>query len=730
MFLKKIFNFAGKNWFAVLVFLLPLFWLPFFFERWEFPKLILLFSACLVFLAVKVVNRFQVFCLRQTSRRLVSLWPFDALVILSLLVNVVSAFFSVDKNFSVFGFYGRSSGSLIILALMAMVYFFISRLISQTQTQTQTTYYLLQTALSVSGLTAAAMALLAMLGGLKWLGLPNNFNLVAPSLEGLLIFLAPLIFLALERKNILAKALIVLSSILLLLVDYSPAWIIVGTGAFLQLAFTFLKEGKQASLKGCKTWALIVLFSISVLGLAINIRPLTTRFLSVPQEVTLDQETSWQFSFDAFKIKPLFGSGPGTFFYDFSRFRQPDFNQDPLWQVRFDRPISRLAEILATTGIIGILAHLALIIFGLWYSVSCIKNNGLGFTFLAVVIGQAVYYQNFALSLLFWLFLGLIAGLSAQKREISLPHFNFIKTELWQRTASVLGSLIAISVIVYIAFYGFKIVRADYLYNVAMKKDLGEEKIALLQKAAAINPSAGEYQILLSRNLILLALAESQKPGVSAADNQRIFQMVSSASTAANQATTSFPYWVAAWENAGILYQELISAIDGAQDWAIKSFQKAIELEPSNPLLHLRLAKIYFAANELDLAKESLARAKILKPDLLEPYLFSALVKEKEGSFRPAIEQLIHLQERYPLNIDPIFQLGRLYYNQNKPSEAIAQFEAVLKINPRHLDSLYSLALSYEKKKEINKAIDYLQRALLVSPNNETLKAKLSQLQK
>jgi hypothetical protein len=134
----------------------------------------------------------------------------------------------------------------------------------------------------------------------------------------------------------------------------------------------------------------------------------------LPQEQILQESDSWQIAIKSMteNTKSRFlGSGPATFYYDFSKFKTVKFNQGILWLIRFDRAGSHLAEILGTMGLMCMLFYLSLIIVALLIGYFFLQQNREGtpllMAFLALLAGQFIFYQNTILAFTFWFVLGL-----------------------------------------------------------------------------------------------------------------------------------------------------------------------------------------------------------------------------------------------------------------------------------------------------------------------------------
>ena len=111
-----------------------------------------------------------------------------------------------------------------------------------------------------------------------------------------------------------------------------------------------------------------------------------------------------------------------------------------------------------------------------------------------------------------------------------------------------------------------------------------------------------------------------------------------------------------------MIYRDIRGVVAGATDWSIKSFERAIELEPTNPVFHTELAKLYLATNRSEQAREQFEKALEKKADYADALIQLALMPEKEGDVSGAINQMEELAVRYPLIAEISFQLGRLYF--------------------------------------------------------------------
>jgi len=448
----------------------------------------------------------------------------------------------------------------------------------------------------------------------------------------------------------------------------------------------------------------------------------------------LSQPISWQVAVKSAtdNVKNGFiGSGPGTFYYDFSKYKPQSFNQNWMWQIRFDRAGSHFAELLGTVGFLGLFVYIvlaAIILFISWFLASK-EFSGIHFimTLAALIVGQLVYYQNTSLFFVFWLILGLsvVSGWiksPALMRESKISFKNFPELSLLLMTVVIIFG----SAILALYFYGAKYYLADMNYSKALTI-LGEPRVKNLEKAVNQNPGFTSYRTALAKAYLIEALNEIQKPQTER-DSAKIQLLVSKAIEQGKAAAALQPNQVANWETLGIIYREIGGIAVGAGEWWLKSLEKALVLEPTNPVLYTELGRLYLAAGNKEKAGESFNKALEKKSDYAAATIQLALLLERDNILDEAMAKIENLIKDDPYNVEARFQLGRLYFNNNRADEAIEQFQAVTILIPNHSNARYSLGVAYASQGKTELAIQEFEKVLKLNPGNPDVIKKLKEL--
>ncbi|MEA2097704.1 MAG: hypothetical protein U9P70_01340, partial [Patescibacteria group bacterium] len=451
-------NYFLRYFFYFLVFFLPLFFLPFSMEIFEFNKTLLLFVVSSLAFLVWMVKMIII------DRRIVFVkTPLDVPIIIFIFLVLLSTVLSVDKVSSVLGFYGRFSDSLMVYLSLAMLYFVgvNSVVFRQVQDDNQQicddsknfTNNLIKTFLASSFVVIIVSLLYSL--GIKLIPLNetqfNSFNLVSGSFNILGIYLVSVIIIAfyylLENKNALVKCLVYLlitmSLILLAIIDFVVAWVVLAVSLLLALILSFIvrRHGENAvSARHCLVPAgLIILISFAFIATSLTCmnNNIESNFKSSSmsssikdriapsvdngqiedgkrfiKEVILDKETAIYITVEGIKEDPIIGivgTGPGTYLYNFSKFKPVEFNNNIYWNIRFDKAGSEIIEKISTIGILGVLSYLLIMVLvvGMFLkALRKVRNNNFIYLFSAwfsLLLFQFLYIESMTTKFVFWM---------------------------------------------------------------------------------------------------------------------------------------------------------------------------------------------------------------------------------------------------------------------------------------------------------------------------------------
>jgi len=751
---------------------MPLFFLSWTNEVYEFNKQYLLVGlvalALMAWLAKMILVKKKV-VFRRT--------PLDIWILVFMAAMILAAVFSVDKSSSWFGFYGRFSDSVVGLIALCLMYFVVVNNISKTKK-------IIRLFLWASGIVIVTAYLSVFNFWSKIPGLPEvmklrTFNPVAGSFEALSIFLVVVIGLIagllLNRQSQISKIayslLLLAAVILLVLIDFQPAWLSLGLVMLVLLVMAIWK-GLFRERVNLLLLPIILLIISGVCGIADFEQKIVQDLFDspLPQEVILDYQTAYSITWQSIKEQPVLGSGPGTFLADFTKFKPVEFNEARFWNIRFDKGPSHLMEMVGTTGILGILSYLLFIsIFLLVMFITLQKINPrtedresqeiypisdsrhsvsifllpLILAWLSLFVAQFVYLQNTVLSFYSWLFMALIAVIwqKTQNKPLKKISFSFKKLpEVGLMFNVVL--LILVFALIALFYLGGRFYLADVKFSQSALAADNQEIIEKLEKTVNLNKYRENYRRTLSQAYLNGAWQELRKP----AEEQRIQLLQAYASGSIQQARTATQLssrLVMTWENLGMIYRDARGLVGGTLPFALESFAKALELEPNNPLFYRELCRLNLISQEKDW-DETLnycQRAIDLKENYLDAHVQLALVYEQKGDLEAALGQMEAVLEKLKgvsfqrgsalagAATEIYFQLGRLHFNLNHIDEAIKMFEQSVIIMPNYANARYGLSVSYQVNGRLQDALIQLAIVDQLAPGNQEIIAAIQALQ-
>jgi tetratricopeptide (TPR) repeat protein len=483
-----------------------------------------------------------------------------------------------------------------------------------------------------------------------------------------------------------------------------------------------------------------------------------------PGEVTLNMDTSVDIATRVMSRAPgfLFGSGPGTYAFAYTKYRPREINDTPYWQVRFDRAANALLTTLPTLGVMASWLLTLLVLGVCWRGGRAVWNAHEGWERAAVLLASlipliaaaCVYVSNMTLTVLFFSLLGLLVGSIKP-----LTRKTTRRLDIGRATSVTLaGFFIGVLTIVFVAIQRQT---AEIVFAQAAlwsrKEETIQRTIGAIERAAFLN----RFNDMLYRNMAQALLSQMEHEWENAAtalpqkeDAERRNALMDASVRAARRATERGPANVMNWQMLGTVLQYLSGEMKGAGEQAAEAYQRAIKLEPNNPRHHTELAKTYLAAaarsdvwawrtgnaemgvepmpaDFLLAAEASLRHAIDLKTDDAQAHFQLALVLEQQGRQDDAIGKMESVARHNPLDVGVAFRLGVLYLRRGVGDDlARAQnaFEYAVSIAPFYSDARWFLASVYERQGNTVSAIEQLERVRELNPEHQLVHIRLDRL--
>jgi len=745
-----------KSSLYLLILLIPLWFLPFGFEKLELNKQYLLFGLSIIAFLSWLFQQILV-----DKKIVFKKTRLNLLVLVFLGIAILSALFSVDKYSSIFGFYGRFSDGLMSLLSCIFVYFVIVHNTGKDKLLNgrnlvglllcSSFFVVTITYLSYFGMWSKTNDFLIGVSDnlrLPEIMLTKGFNTVSGKhFEGLAVFLSVILSILCvlitnpqeeklkEKKKgdgslerFFYKLLLFGILGILIILDCLIAWFVL----FLSMTAFFVISLTRRMFKDNPSGILLPTFLIGLAVILVMFNPFN---FGLPKEEILGQVYSLKIGISSLTngIKDFFfGSGIGTFYHSFVKNKPASFNQDVLWQARYDRGGNHFFEVMATMGSLGFISYILILITNFKNFVSKQDQSKSILFFLpllSLIFAQFIFYQNTTLIFLFWFILA-ISENSFESNQTEQFFFNFKNIP---EIIVIFKMILVILILIILGTFYFlgKAYYADIFYDKADNMSEGQDKINALEQSIKWNPRLVDYMISSSRVNFSQSWTESNQV-VSEEEASNIFQQrIARSIDMAKQATETSPNHVVAWETLGMIYRDIQSIAEGeALDWGLNSFKTALELDPNNPILHTELGKLYSLSESLELAEKEFNLSLELKPDYSLAIIEKSQLLEKRKDADGAILLLEEFLREYPFDVDAVFQLGRLYYNNDLIDKAIHNLEKAVRLFPDHSNALYTLGIAYNVNGEKEKALSALNRVLELNPNNEELKNQISKISK
>jgi len=790
----------------------PLFYLPFTQEQFQFNKemcfLILMLIAGVLWFGKAILEK----------RLEIIRTPLDVPILLVVLVYGLATAGSIDWLNSLINLNGSGLPSFITIISLALFYFicvnvFLDAKSAESMQNLSSRYFkggsskinLLLYAVLISSFLAQLIFYFSFLG-IRFLPSQNaNFNTLG-SFAGLASFIALTIPLGLyflfkhepgkKRANLTSSILsivyLVFTFLTLNTINFNIGWWITAIGSFVFLVL-FTTYHVQLPAKIGLAWVGALILALSLIFIVE--RPASLLFFvlpdgkkpQIPAEVSLSRQISRKLAFSSSVADPLTflaGRGPGNFVYVFSKERPEQFNQNALWQVRFNQANNFFYEAIATLGWLGFISFLLLFIFfiaTMGFLLMKIKDDKekSGHTFLLITlitifVSTVCCFWLSVPKISIWLLLWVIFVLAGVVGILSSPNqFEKVKINFQGSTRNALflsfGLVFVFVLLLFFLIFIGRLYLGEYYYKqsrqVLNQEDVNQELIeksrSYINRAIDLNQKRADYYLTNAQLALAQVQLEMQDKQPEEVDTAKVQQLLAGAINQSKIAVDLKPNSVNMWENRGVIFESVTPFTQSARVHAVQSFKKACDLEPTNPVLYYRLGEnqrllsreregekeVEGILSSLELQEQAiknLEKAVKLRPSYLAAHISLARIYESKEDLAGAVSQLKQALS-FAANQNQagaFYDLSRLMYNKIlKDQEDLSSDKAIetlreilvyldraIELSPNFSNALYTRSLIQKQLGNLDQALEDMEQVVKLNPDSQEAQSRLNQI--
>ncbi|MCL5256495.1 MAG: O-antigen ligase family protein [Chloroflexi bacterium] len=393
---------------------------------------------------------------------------------------------------------------------------------------------------------------------------------------------------------------------------------------------------------------------------------------------------TWQATLGVIRDNPVFGVGLSSLQMAMAKYISVEYARGEGFDHMPDQAHNGLLQVAANTGIIGLMAYLAVLAAFVWTIAGWMRRNSrsalqpLAVGILAAWVGYMVQdsflFGVIGTSSQFWLLMGAGVALSlSQGAKVFERSWGFMPG--LRIAASVAVGLVAI----YAGFLAMKPAIADYYMNAgnnafhaqSSAQASAEQGIANYRTAIAWAPYVKDYREMLASVLTYRAEGTTDET----ARNRDLDEAVSTLT----EAIAQNPEHAALYIGRGATYADYH---DNHQLDAYRDFQTAVSLRPYDYDANLQVAHFAHQFGETDRA--IIAERTVLEVFPHDPQATMGLASDyiTEGRFDEATTLLQRELRVDPKDAGATFFLGIIAENKGDTTTALAQYEEALKLQP------------------------------------------------
>lgn len=629
-------------------------------EFYDTPKMIVLIAFVIVITTIQTLKYIT------DGKMILTVSPIDLPILLLIIVAIISTFTSESYYISLLGNAPRVYGSLVSLVTAAIFYYLLVNNLKSESDSKPIIYTLI--------ISAVILSLLSLLSYFNVKFLPLAFTQAANfspigasfSLVALLCLIMPFLIISFTKTHkAISQALIIsILTLFTIVIVLIGNWSMYIAGALsILISVIFIKTSvKDKALLCVPIIVALVIGALSIVSLPgkLGNNVLHQKYQAFPREIQLPFDISWSVSISSFRDHPFWGTGLGSYLFNFTAYKPVIFNSNQYWNVNFDTPYNEYLLVLATLGAVGLIAFIVIGFLAISLAVRALRSGESASEFkVAISLSTIIVFVLFALHVttltsmvLSLLVLGLFFALNQHLIRSIYIKLGTIKTSgddgftfdvLPVVLIIVMGILGVVS-----GYYLINFTRADFYHRQAVLSASAnniEQSYNQLANAERLNPYNDLYRVDLAQvdfniaNAIAIAKGPTESsPAGSLTDDDKVSirGFLEQSIAASRNATVINPRSASNWMVTGSIYRQISGVAQNAIQFALDAYGRAIDRDPLNPVLRLSVGGVYYSIKSYDMAIQFFTDAIKLKADYPNGYYNLSIALRDKGDLSSA----------------------------------------------------------------------------------------------
>lgn len=499
----------------------------------------------------------------------------------------------------------------------------------------------------------------------------------------------------------------------------------------LVIATLFLSINKRIKLVSLSFLIIIIVFPLVlfiskdsyIIQRVQTLRRLAT--ISLTDITTESRLLTWQASWKGWAENPksfLIGYGPENYYYVFNKYFPAKIYRDSGSQIWFDRAHNIIFDIGVTTGILGLIAYLAILSLAVLALIRSYKNSeSISSSWLWVALIIAYFIQNFFVfdtlntEVLLYFSLAFIVFLVNKDSKSEPEESELNEEESVSLKINYIYSSILFIALFFILAINVKTVMANkYLVKALLpSNEMNYSKRFSYFKKAIEDSVTGRFEA--REQLATYANSIFRRKDI---PPSQIKEIIDYSTEELNKSIKEEPLNVHHYIFLASFYNNVLEINPYYAQRVINLMQEALNLSPTRPHIYYELGKTYFMVGNFQKANESFQQAIKLSPNVFDSHwnLLTLYIISKNYDLFEKHFELMKKELNWQPTIDDYARLVNIFSRVENYSKMIEFQNEIVKLQPT-FDNYKQLAIFYGKIKQQNKAEEMIKEVIRLNPN-------------